>query len=119
MTTADNRGGFQDRNNNLENSAVIQAEHSDGMVHKDSNGNWKRPLPALEPVEGLVSFGGKVSPVGDIFGRVDPISVFDEEFCCSAASFFRVMAIFQGLPYGNGMQVTNYLIVTYFVVQKC
>ena len=36
---------------------------------------------------------------GDVFSRVDPISVFDREFCCSAASFSGGKA----LPYGNGI----------------
>ena len=40
---------------------------------------------------------------GDVFSRVDPISVSNDEFRCSAASFSGGKATCQGLAYGNGI----------------
>ena len=77
-------------------------------------------MPSLGSVadRGLGVIGRRSAARGDVFSRVNPISVFGGEFSCSATSFSGIKALGKGLPYGNGIQVANYLFVTYLIIQK-
>lgn len=77
-------------------------------------------MPSIGSVadRGLGVIGRRSAARGDVFSRVNPISVFGGEFCCSATSFSGIKALGKGLPYGNGIQVANYLFVTYLIIQK-
>lgn len=89
------------QNCNLANSTTARGSIQEAWSIESAMKFGTPSIETLLPVEGLTLFYGKISPVGDVFTRIVPIPVLDDEFRCSTASFSRGRAICKGLSYGN------------------
>ena len=93
---------MRDQERNLANFTVARRKHSGGLLIGTVM-KIRMPSAGRETGGGLGVIGRRSAARGDVFSRVDPISVSNDEFRCSAASFFGGKAMGKGLPYGNGI----------------